>query len=616
MKLNKILSLLNSLEKNSFLKVIDNIISENPQNKIEINKILLSHDGQLKNTDDNNVTKIFKLIEKEFSQNIAYEFANTSSQLDILIDILVRDGNCIMSREWFLKLYQNEVKSLKKKIISFKPNLTSDKSEADIERRKDYKIYFKCLHTAYFNDEENNQEPKITSDELSILSTLANELGLSQEEIRLINYSVLPLELIEIEDLINDLKSIGLIFYQKKSHTIYVADEIVSLLRRFRGKEIADKHYYRVLSHLKDSQLNLIARKHGIDYKLDRTGKIKSIIKNGINFSTLMSEEIYKSGTTQTEIKDFLNTLIFKELRIDSENKGKTAEEKIEIIKEHFDQIDKEQKLGISYHGYDKLLRDLNRVLPKLNSVLKKEYELQNEFVLKSDFLLDYNILPRDVLYLLEASELDKFCKEFEIKTRGNNIQNILDQYKDTENLFIENYDLIAFRNYNQLKENDIDLKEAELGLKFEDLTKAIFTKIGFNVDEKLRKNLNTAKNKIDIVINLGSNELIIVECKTSKESGYNKYSSVSRQIKSYINIAEKAGYRVVKSLLVAPEFSDEFEKECGLEYELNLSLISATSLKFIYHGFLNSSLKIFPYKLLLRDVLIKEDRILKAMTK
>lgn len=39
MKLEKILDRLGSIEKNSFIKIIDNIISKNPKNPKEINKI-------------------------------------------------------------------------------------------------------------------------------------------------------------------------------------------------------------------------------------------------------------------------------------------------------------------------------------------------------------------------------------------------------------------------------------------------------------------------------------------------------------------------------------------------------------------------------------------------
>ena len=50
----------------------------------------------------------------------------------------------------------------------------------------------------------------------------------------------------------------------------------------------------------------------------------------------------------------------------------------------------------------------------------------------------------------------------------------------------------------------------------------------------------------IDILLNLDNNEVIIVECKTSKERGYNKFSTVSRQLKSYQNLALKNDLRIV----------------------------------------------------------------------
>jgi hypothetical protein len=56
----------------------------------------------------------------------------------------------------------------------------------------------------------------------------------------------------------------------------------------------------------------------------------------------------------------------------------------------------------------------------------------------------------------------------------------------------------------------------------------------------KIKNSLNTTKDKIDVVLNIGNDEIIIVECKTSKESSYNKFSSVSRQLKSYQNLALK----------------------------------------------------------------------------
>ena len=70
------------------------------------------------------------------------------------------------------------------------------------------------------------------------------------------------------------------------------------------------------------------------------------------------------------------------------------------------------------------------------------------------------------------------------------------------------------------------------------------------------------------------------------------------------------------KSLLVAPDFSDDFINECDLEFEINLSLITAQSLVRILDGFKTSKHKELPYQLLLKDVLINEERILKAINK
>ena len=228
--------------------------------------------------------------------------------------------------------------------------------------------------------------------------------------------------------------------------------------------------------------------------------------------------------------------------------------------------------------------------------------------------MINHNLKPQDVLEILPESIIREFVEKKDIKSRGDLIQNILDYYKDAENIYLENYVNIAYRDYNTLKENNITIPEAELGVKFEDLTKRILTMLGFNVDESLRKKINSPKDKIDIILNLGQKNIILVECKSVKEHGYNKFSLVYRQLKAYRDLVMKKEYNVVKSLLVAPEFSDKFINDCELEYELNLSLLTADSLLKILDGFKASKMDKLPYKLLMRDVLIQPDRILKAI--
>lgn len=616
MKLEKILDNLGSLEKNAFIKIIDGIITKQPKNSKEINKILLTSDKGLKSIDSQNIAEIFHLINDEFANTIRNEFVNASSQLDILIDIITRDGNNIMKQDWFSRLYENEIKNLKKKIKALQSNINSEKSEISTERKRDYRIYHSCVKTAYSNDIANNREEKITDDELTILLTLAKELELSQEETKLINYMVVPVKLNDIESIITNLRNIGVIFYSKKQNTVYIADEIVRILRKIRGKEVADKYVRRILRLLRSPEINLIAKKHNIDRKLSVEDKIKEIIKEGINLTTILSNDVHKDGTSLTDKKKYLNELWGKILNSNTSLKGTTLEDKIINLKEYFENREKDEKVGISINGYEKMLMELNETLPKLNKQIKSAFELQDEFVLKSEFLLDYNIKPRDILDLIPQSELVEFCKKNGIKTRGDEILNILDNYKDAENLYFENYENIGFRDLNALKENGIKIKESELGVKFEELTKSIFHKLGFNVDEKLRKKINTKKDKMDILINLENNDYIIVECKTNKEKGYNKFSSVSRQLKAYFELAKKHDFEVRKLLLVAPAFSDEFIEDCELDSELDLSLLTASSLIKILDSFKKSKHKQFPYKLLMRDVLINPERIIKAISK
>ena len=155
-----------------------------------------------------------------------------------------------------------------------------------------------------------------------------------------------------------------------------------------------------------------------------------------------------------------MNELCEKGLNI-SNLKGSTLDDKISSLIQHFENVERDEKVGISLDGFDKLLAELNQSLPKLNKQIKDQFQLQDEFVLKADFLLDYNIKPRDILDLIIKSDLTKFIKDNAVKQRGDDILNILEHYKDVENLYLENYENVAYRNLNLLKENGITVKES-----------------------------------------------------------------------------------------------------------------------------------------------------------
>ena len=137
MKTRKILDKLGSIEKNAFIKVIDNIISKQPTEHKEIDCILSSVDHKgLKSVDNQNISKIFALTKQEFLGYIQDEFQNTASQLDILVDILIRDGNCILSRDWFSRLYEKELKTIKTKVKTLQTAIKNDKSDLKSRQEK------------------------------------------------------------------------------------------------------------------------------------------------------------------------------------------------------------------------------------------------------------------------------------------------------------------------------------------------------------------------------------------------------------------------------------------------------------------------------------------------
>lgn len=616
MKLIRIIDMISQIEKSSFLKIIDNLSADLRTTNKEIEKILSESEGQIKNVDNDNIVKLFNLVKKGFRARIERKLQFNNFQLGLLIDIITRDGNSIMSHDWFAKLYNNEILQLKSKLGRFIPKLNEDSIDFEPNRKRDYLIYRNCVKTAYENDVLVNRDPVITMDEKSILNTLAQSLNLSVEEVRLIYYSIVPLTKISIDEIIGSLKELGIIFYKRKTNQIYIPDEIVWILRELIGIELPKKYFRRILRQLTDSEINRVSRKHNINRKFSRIEKIEEILNQGVNVRQVLLSDMYKDDISKTEKKNYILELMQKKLEIELSKYGATSEERVSILVDYFKDLEKDENLGMSQDGFIKLLKDLKTAFTNLNKQVKYEFELQQEEVLSFNILNDYSIKPRDILYLIPKRELIEFCKNYNIKTRGNIVSNILKNYKDTENLYLENYELFGKRDLNKLKERGINVKESELGLKYERLTKKIFTKLSYNVDEKLRKTLNTKLHQMDILLNLGNSEVIIVECKTIKDRNYNKYSSVSRQLKSYEKLCKNHGFMVRQILIVSNDFSDDFISECEYDYELNLSLITSSGLLTILDGYKRSSRTIFPTKLFLKGGLLDANRIVKVINK
>jgi len=536
--------------------------------------------------------------------------------LDILSDIVVRDGNCIMSRDWFKILIEKEIKSIKERIKYFQEILKMKNRDIESKRIRDYRIFLNCTKIAFNNDITVGNEARITSDEWTILFVLKNELGLSSDEYRTLLYLAIgncELEKTDIDESIKKLRESGIGFYKKSQQNIYIPDEIINMLREIKGISLAEKYTRRIIKCLDDKQINKIKKNHGIKEK-ERYEKIESIIKKGVSVKKILNDEIFDDDTKENEKKKMLFDIIENKLEIHLASYGKTVDERIERLIAYFKNLDKDVNIGISRDGFERMLLDLRKI-KNLEKLVRTEFEIEQKVELNSETLLDYNIRPKDILYLIPLDELKSFCANRKISYRGKNIINcILASYRESENIYIENYVLIANNDINGLKNNGIEIKSKDIGLAFENTTKAIFKRLSLNVNEELKKRINSKRDKADIILDLGNQEIMIVECKSTKNQ-YSKFTSVIRQMKSYAQLYKRNGFNIKGIIIVSSCFTDDFIHECDTFYDLHVTLIEATTLINIYEEFKQSKLNVFPVKLF-RHGLLQEDVILKALKK
>ena len=109
MKLLDVLDLTNTIEKSSFYKILNNLIEAGENEEIED---ILNDRRQVKEIGHANIIKVFTLLREDYKKHIQLELASNLSQLDILIDILIRDGNVILKDRWFHDLYRIELEKI------------------------------------------------------------------------------------------------------------------------------------------------------------------------------------------------------------------------------------------------------------------------------------------------------------------------------------------------------------------------------------------------------------------------------------------------------------------------------------------------------------------------
>ena len=473
-------------------------------------------------------------------------------------------------------------------------------------------IYYACLKEAYSNDEKINREAKITDDERGILNVLAKQLDVTADDQAGVEHLIDEIPKNGVQDALNELREIGLVFISRKLQTVYVPDEIVSLLHRLQGKDLADKHLLRILRTLSDAELSNILKNHRKKIRgVERKEKIVNIMKLGVPAVQLLQVDLYSEDTNVNDRKERLKSLI-QDLDLDLDKLGTTLDERTALILDSLNSCAEREFNSLSATGFKELFAALQNHFPSLNAILKQEFELEEQEELDVEKLRALSITPYDILYMLTNEEVKTVVESMGIKKRGNLRLNILASFADATDKLIDNYGALARRDLATLKADNIEIAEGDLGVKFEEVTKAIFEQLGLLVDEDLRRAINTAKDKADVLISLSEDDVIVGEAKTCKNGDFAKYSTTSRQVKAYANRCEQAGKRVAQVLIVAPTFSEDFVESAEMDTEVNISLLEADGLKKILDAYKARRNPKFSAKLFTKGGLLKADLIAK----
>ncbi|WP_417657412.1 hypothetical protein [Pseudidiomarina aestuarii] len=614
MKLSNVLSAVNQIEKSKFINFLDRVCTEASESDKVLAKRISNFEGQIKDAPSSEVTQLFKLALPLLTKEVKRLLALSGTQASLLINILSRDGNCVAQVSWIERLYAKEWKSINDHSQKLKEIIFAGSDPGIFDENKRLGIYYSCLKEAFHNDENINREAKITDEERGILNVLAHQLDVTAEDKVAIEHLIHPIEKSGVQDCLNQLREIGLLFISKKEQSVYVPDEIVVMLHRIQGKQLADKHILRILRTLSDAELSNILKAHDKRIRgVDRKEKITSIFKMGLSATQILSQDLHNDKAQVNERKERLKQLI-SDLQLKLDKLGSTLEERCELIIQALNTSSDREFNVLSATGYKALFETITKHKPDIIKLLRTEFELEDNIEIEVERLRALSITPYDILYTLTNDEVKSLKVSMDITRRGDVRQVIVEAFANATDKLIENYEALARRDLAMLRQQNVEIAEADIGVKFEEVTKAIFEELGFDVDEDLRRSINTAKDKADILISISEDDIIIGEAKTCKNGDFAKYSTTSRQIKAYVNRCESAGKRVSQVLIIAPTFSTDFIESAELDTEVNISLLEAGGLKKIYEAFKSRRNPNFSAKLLTKGGLLKADLIAKRI--
>ncbi|MDZ4387282.1 MAG: hypothetical protein U0998_08745 [Moraxellaceae bacterium] len=555
---------------------------------------------------------------------MATQLAMAGASMALLINILTRDGNAVARTSWIEQMYAKECEDLDKLSKELLSEIEANTAE-DFEHGHRLRIFTDCHVVAFNNDVKANRQAAISDDERSILNTLAHHLKISQDEVAAIEHLSDPVKAGKeaVQSCLQSLREMGVVFINRKSAEVLIPDEVVSILNEIQHKELADKYTLRILRYLTDAELSNILKSYGKKMRgVTRTEKVNTILHAGIKVRNILSRDIFDAEDGLNQRKERLKELL-SDLDIQAERLGITLDERIDIILDGLKSSSEREFNAISAASYKEMFDDLEKHYnlcfaeqggERFLERLRREFELEDAEDINVERLKALSITPYDILYLLSNDELKVIRDSMSLPRKGNLRRVMIESYANANDKLIENFGLLARRDLAGLREAGIEITEAEIGVKFEEAAKTILEQLKLRVDEDLRKSINTAKDKADIIISISDDVVIVGEAKTCKNGDFAKYSTTSRQVKAYVSRCEAHGRRVAQVLIIAPSFSVDFVESAEMDTEVNISMLTADGLKMIHEAYQAKRNPKFSAQLLTKGGLLKAELIAKNL--
>ena len=109
MKLNQVLSIVNQVEKSKFITSLDKLCLDAAKSNKKLAKTIDNIDGQIKNASGSEITQLYFAVKDFFKVAVKEQILMNSAQINLLVNILSRDGNCVARISWIENLYVNEM---------------------------------------------------------------------------------------------------------------------------------------------------------------------------------------------------------------------------------------------------------------------------------------------------------------------------------------------------------------------------------------------------------------------------------------------------------------------------------------------------------------------------